>query len=114
MTRLAACGRCREVRELHPFREELRTHCQPCLQDLAEASLLSWLQLFSGAHVDPEYLGGLAFAVAMATLAKTSIDEADFLARARLSWQDSSPLAQLVRHVLEKKTHGNQTATRTV
>lgn len=109
-----ACVRCREPAELFVFRAEHPTHCKDCLEHLAESALLAWLQLFSEAHVHPEVLGGFAFAVALAMLERTSIDEADFLTRARQAWRDSAPLAQLVRHVLERKSHGNEREARSV
>lgn len=115
MSQQGICARCREPAELFVFRVEAATHCKECLEHLAESALLAWLRLFADARLDLEYLGGLAFGCAMATLEKTSIDEHDFLARAHLAWRDAAPLALLIRHTLERRNeHGNERTARPV
>lgn len=112
---MKACVRCREERELHRFRAETETHCMHCLRDLCESSLLAWLDLFTRAGVDPGFLGGAAFGIALDSMASATQGEEQFIEFARQAYRDASPLAHLIRHIRERgATHGNQESTRIV
>jgi len=114
MTKPGTCVRCREARELYVFRCECETHCMPCLEELAESALLAWLDLFSISGVRPDHLGGLAFGLSIGTLAETECDEAAVIVRVRETYRDASPLAQLIRHTLQRRKHGNENTARPV
>ncbi len=93
------CARCDERRPLLRYQHDHPTHCKECLEELAESSLLAWVDLF-GKSVDPRALGGCCMGVAFATLARGCESRAAFLGQAAAAWEDTAPFVQALRERL--------------